>query len=1153
MVKLKKKVSIPYSGKVYDLQVENNPSYNVEGIVVHNSAAGSLVAYLLGITKVNPLKYNLLFERFLNKGRVTVSLPDIDSDFSSESRPYVKKYMEQRFGETQVCAVGTYTTYQLKAALTDFAKLYGVSIPTVRRLSKMINGLDDKTPEDFFRIACKSVEMKIFVNKHPELINMMFLVLGQPKAASIHACAMMIFPQEKTMFQWTPIRKQNDIMVSEWEGGELDEAGFLKEDILGIEQLSKFADILNLIKQNEGKQIDLYKDVSLDDSEVFEAFCNGFTQDLFHFGAKGLSRYVVKVQPRNINDLIACICLYRPGPMENGYHEKFLLRREGSERIEYPIGAEDILKDSFGLMTTQEHIMLMCQKLAGFSLQHADDVRKCLDEDTLFWTPEGAIKIKDLPKRIKVSTLGKDFESKYNGVSQTVYNGKRQCIQLNIQGGYTLKCTPDHKVLTEIGWLEAKDCVGHFVYKDLSRRYGSLEKSKEELYLVAALITEGFLGRRGVCSFVNKDQRELDRFKECYSIIFGRDLKSYFNKATGCTSFNLLNSDIEYLGLEFALSDSKKLPEYVFSLNKDCQEYLLAKMIDFDGYVATKKGSFLIGYSSKSVKLIDQIRVLFDCLGILTTTNSRHIKGYESKYYDIGITNIDDALRVKMALERYSYKLQTFSFKCEDFDLDSQSSQKIPFEVWQPIIKNLIDNSGYNCNELLGCNILNYGINHKILLTPNRLSKILKKCGRNKFLETLLKGNFCFKKVESIKNIGKRNVYDFTMNYKCVPQAFADGILVHNCMGKKIIDKLKAMRSEFVEGYVERYKDQGVDEEYANDLWSQMEEFGKYGFNKSHAAAYSINGYNSMWLKVHYPVEFWSVAFSRASKDEYPFYINEIIRSNNIQLKSVNINKSDVNIVVDPDDGALYWAINSVYQVGEKAQQQISEERKKNGPYFSLDEFIDRHVFKGSAVNKSVIENLIMCGAFDDLSEGPTIVEKREGLLRKYREQYSIKINEEKDEFEKAIRARSGDKSKEEWWWQLQQKKRSGFSFFNYKSLCRRYFDNLNLKNRSFCDLARNIDDFKDSYQVAVLGGYVLECEIKDSRKGRFARVLLESNYSIIKVIVYAEIFPDFEELLQDCEKTILLLDGKILYSEYDEDYVVQTVKSTKIVKLTLD
>ena len=228
---------------------------------------------------------------------------DIDTDVPGEYRPAVKKYMEERFGETQVCSVGTYTTLQIKQAINDVGKIYGASIPTLRRISKMIE--DVKTEEDFLRLACRKEEIAQFVNKYPEMMNVVFLLLGQQKAASIHACAMMIFPKEKTMYEWCPVRKVDDLVVSEWEGGEMDEAGFLKEDILGIEQLDKFTDILVLIEKNTGKKINLYTDIEYDDPEVYRYFANGWLSDIFQFSAKGLSSYTQKMKPKNMDDVIA--------------------------------------------------------------------------------------------------------------------------------------------------------------------------------------------------------------------------------------------------------------------------------------------------------------------------------------------------------------------------------------------------------------------------------------------------------------------------------------------------------------------------------------------------------------------------------------------------------------------------------------------------------------------------------------------------------------------------------------------------------------------------------------------------------------------------------------------------------------------------------
>lgn len=707
------------------------------------SAAGCLCSYLLGITNVNPLRYGLLFERFLNEGRAKVSLPDIDTDFGGEQRPLVKEYMEQRFGQSQVCSVGTYTTLQLKAAITDLCRQEGVDIPTVRRFTSKLGLEKEKTADDFWKTVCASEELRNFVKKYSDMFNDMLLILGQPKAASIHACAMMIFPDNKTMYEWAPVRKQKDMIVSEWEGGELDAAGFLKEDVLGIEQLDKFTDILNLVEEHHGKRIDLYKDIPLDDKKVFSYFQKGFLGDVFHFGAKGLSSYCVQMGPSSIDELSDCAALYRPGTIENNFHNEYLLRRSGEREVEYHIGTEEILGQTYGLFVYQEQVMALMHELAGMDLVTCDTARKA--------------------------------------------------------------------------------------------------------------------------------------------------------------------------------------------------------------------------------------------------------------------------------------------------------------------------------------------------------------------------------------------------------------------MGKKKIDVIKSLETKFIEGYCSRH---GVTPEYAKDFWDEIVKASSYLFNKSHSVAYSINGYNCEWLKVHYPIEFWSVAFSRGSMDDFPYYINEIRNSGDIEIRPVDINKSEINIISDPTTNSMYWALNSVDQVGEKAQAQLISERKENGPYFSFEEFLDRHLFKGSAVNKSVIENLIYSGAFDKLnqSDGSPFLQ-RETLLQQYRKNQKVKIDPTKDDY---TIAHEKGKTSLEWWWQLQQKKKSGFGFFDYKTLVKTYLSPNIGKDVNFIS-AEDLKKWKatSDNQVA-MGGYVLEIQERKSKKGPFCNLVLESNYEFIKVLVYPELFEDYGEFLRGCEGNLLLLNGFILYNKFHDEYVLQTSNYTEFIGMSI-
>src|SRR5574344_2199865 len=312
MTKLVAKRTVPYKGKVYDLQIKNDPSYNVSNIIVHNSAAGVLCGYLLDITRVDPIEYGLLFERFTNEGRVKVSSPDIDTDIEALRRGEVKTYVEQRCGVNRVCSIGTYTTFQLKQAITDISSLNNIPIGEVREFTKSLDIEQNASWEELFKEAVQKPKVMSFIQRHSNVIEDVLLIKDQPKAAATHACATLILPFSNEIVDTLPVRKdyKENMIVSEWEGQYIESAGFLKEDLLGINQLDKFQFIKNGIKEYYNENIDIYK-IPLDDPKVFELFSKGYNGDVFHFGAKGLTKYSVAMKPSNIRELIAMIALFR--------------------------------------------------------------------------------------------------------------------------------------------------------------------------------------------------------------------------------------------------------------------------------------------------------------------------------------------------------------------------------------------------------------------------------------------------------------------------------------------------------------------------------------------------------------------------------------------------------------------------------------------------------------------------------------------------------------------------------------------------------------------------------------------------------------------------------------------------------------------------
>lgn len=800
---------------------------------------------------------------------------EVDSDIDMSRRPEVKKYMEERYGEDQVCSVGTYTTLQIKAALKDFGKVLGVPASDIAILTNSL-GMDARSLEDLMKAGCQRKDIGRFIEKYPELVMIAGLVNGQPKAKSIHACAMMIYPKEKDMFHWSPIRQQDDMYISEWEGGELDSAGFLKEDILGILQLTKFSDILKLIKEHRGEEVDIYN-VPLNDRTVFKYFQKGWNGDVFHFGAKGLTGYCKLLKPDNIDELINCIGLFRPGVMESGFHNKYVARKFGQEEAETRIGEEDILKKTQGIMIWQEQTMQLFSKLGGFDMVTADTCRRAIGKKQLE----------------KIVPFKKDFKENYE------------------------------------------------------KEYGVDEKYAEEAW------------------------QEIE------------NMASY--------QFNA------------CLSGGERFYGYT----KTIEEMYKAKETNMRVFSFTGKGV---------------------------------------------ITN-----RVKEI--RYSGHRDTYKVKLE------------------------------NGTSIVATD------NHKFITLRGELQlKDIVEGDSVPFITQFKGSKWKWCKIESIKPNGKLDVYDV--------EVFGP---------------------------------------YHNFVTSE-----KIVTCNSHAAAYATTGYTCQWLKVHYPLEYWAVAFSYADDEDYPLYLHEINESGEIKMLPPDINNSGMTIVADKGDNGLLWSLASIKQVGEKAQQQIMEDREKFGQYFSLSDFLERLVVKGSAVNKSVVENLILSGAFDSI-ENITEPKDRLKLIDQYRIDKGVKVDRAKDIFHL-----NETKTSYNWWYLLKQKRLCGFAFFDYKELYENYFKE-QLDNPYFNYVAVEDIDEEDcmNHEKVVVGGYVYSKEIKSGKKGEYCILVLEQNYQFITVMFWSEEYESFEHILGECDKQILFMNGVGNWDERNSMPIIYATEATEVLVLT--
>ena len=347
------------------------------------SAAGSAVAYCLGITKIDPIKYDLLFERFLNPDRI--SLPDIDTDFDDDGRGEVLRWVTEKYGAERVAHIITYGTMATKSAIKDVARVEKVPLAESNRLAKLV---PDKIPD------MKKFKLKDAIEYVPELkeaangtdplvrdtLKYAQMLEGNVRNTGVHACGVIIGRYDISDVVPVSTAKDKDtgeeMLVTQYEGSVIEETGLIKMDFLGLKTLSIIKDAIENVRLTTGHDLDI-DHISLEDPATYKLYCEGKTTGTFQFESAGMQKYLKELQPSKFEDLIAMNALYRPGPMD--YIPSFIARKQGKEEIKYDIPVmERYLKDTYGITVYQEQVMLLSRLLANFTRGESDALRKAM-------------------------------------------------------------------------------------------------------------------------------------------------------------------------------------------------------------------------------------------------------------------------------------------------------------------------------------------------------------------------------------------------------------------------------------------------------------------------------------------------------------------------------------------------------------------------------------------------------------------------------------------------------------------------------------------------------------------------------------------------------------------------------------------------------
>jgi len=340
------------------------------------SAAGSLVAYALGITNLDPIRHNLLFERFLNPDRI--SLPDIDIDFCIEGRDDVIKYVAEKYGKDNVSQIITFGQMKAKAVIRDVGRAMDIPYSEVDRIAKLIPNVLNITIGDALKQEPRLKELTLKDARIKELIDVARILEGLPRHASTHAAGVVI--SNKPLIEYLPLYKgpKEDVVTTQYAMKDVERIGLVKFDFLGLKTLTVIDKTVKILKRNRGIELDI-DNVRLDDAETYKLLSSGNTNGVFQLESSGIKELLRKLKPETFEDVMSVVALYRPGPLQSGMVDDFIKRKHGKAPIKYELPQlKDILANTYGVIVYQEQVMEIAKVLAGFSPGDADVLRKAM-------------------------------------------------------------------------------------------------------------------------------------------------------------------------------------------------------------------------------------------------------------------------------------------------------------------------------------------------------------------------------------------------------------------------------------------------------------------------------------------------------------------------------------------------------------------------------------------------------------------------------------------------------------------------------------------------------------------------------------------------------------------------------------------------------
>ena len=997
-----------YKGKVYDLSVKKDKTYVANEIAVHNSAAGSIVSYILHITDVDPLSYDLLFERFLNPARI--SMPDIDIDFCYEKRTEVLGYVAKKYGKDNVAQIITFGTMLARAVIRDVGRVMSFNYSEVDKIAKMIPyGVGHHV--DLRRALSMNPELADIYetdNRVKRLIDVAMQLEGLSRHASTHAAGVVI--SDKPLIDRVPlIRGAEGEAVTGFDMGSLEKTGLLKMDFLGLKTLTVIDETVKIIKRTRGIDLDITT-IPLKDRKTFSLLAEGSTIGVFQLESRGMRDILKKMNPTKFEDLIAVLALYRPGPLGSGMVDDFINRKQGKKSIFYiHPKLESILKKTYGIILYQEQIMQIVAKLAGFDMARADLLRKsigkkipeimdeqrqlfldgcrknniatntanqifdlidyfsgygfnkCVTGNTDIVDAETGeiVKIEEVYRNRSVNfTLGcnDDLKIKKLRITNIVKNGIKPVWKLKTSLGKEIEATANHPFLMMDGWKKLEDIKkGERIA--LPRIYPLEGNNPFPAYKIISLA--------GILSEGNTCHTSGAYFYAANSVYFNdfiKNVKEFPN--TFPTVIRRRNIFEAYCGTgrdaRFCKGD--------IPWNKKGGAVCLEKTVIRSGFrvwleeldLVYKKArekfipSFISGLNNKLLALF--IGRLWSGDGfVFAKRNSLPFYATSSKQLVFQLQDllVRFGILSKIYKKEFKYRYKGKTTIKRGYVLMLQGRSGV-----DSFIKHIVPY------------IVGRGKNIE------RLKTYYKKAPGNKESKDVIPQEikFIVQRLKNEKGIGWR---EFEKDSKISMKELVGGLHKHKEGFRR--DTIKRLGEYFNSPELIKYAssdlywDKVVSVEYVGKKTTydlQIERYHNFVANgiivhNSHSTAYALISYRTAYLKANYPVEFMAALLTseRNNTDKIVEYVNESGRIK-IEVLPPDINTSFTNFTVTNDQN-IRFGLMAIKNVGKAALENIIETRKasKFGSIFDFSRRVDSRV-----VNKKVIESLIKSGAMDSFN-----------------------------------------------------------------------------------------------------------------------------------------------------------------------------------------